>query len=201
MGETSFDGVSQKGEGVAVLLAAGFHHRQHGLDEATAAGALGPKGKLSPTHRMTQRPLPGIVRRLDPFVTQEHPQPGAMLVQFPACAARIGVTALGAAQQQTLHVAADRSHPTQQCRPRNSTLPIVGPVLEQLARRMPQTTAEMLCTRVTAVDHRLEIAFQMGPAPLQVAQMPVHFGPIAGDDAVERVAQEGVERRSLARWP
>ena len=39
----SFNRVSQKGEGVAVLLAAGFHHCQHRLDEAA-----GGKGELSP---------------------------------------------------------------------------------------------------------------------------------------------------------
>src|ERR1035438_2165397 len=105
----SCDGLSQKGEGVAMLLAAGFHHRQHRLDETAAAGALGPKGKFPPDYRMTQRSLARIVRPFDPFVTQEHPEPPAMFVQFPARAARIGVTALGAAQQQTLHVAADGS--------------------------------------------------------------------------------------------
>ena len=170
MGEMSCDRLSQKGEGVAMLLAAGFHHRQHRLDEAAATGALGPKGKFSPNHRMTQRSLARIVRRFDPFVAQERPQPRTVFVQFPTRAACIGVTALGAAQQQTLHIAADRSHPTQQCRPRDSALPRVGPVLEQLARRMPQTTAEVLRARVAAVDHRLEIAFQMSPAPLQTAQ-------------------------------
>ena len=198
MGEMSFDRVSQKGEGVAVLLATGFHHRQHRLDKAAAAGALGPEGKFTPNHCVTQRSLARIVRRFDPVVTQEHPQPRAMCVQFPARAARIDVTAFGAAQQQTLHVATDRSHPTQQCRPRNLSGTKVGPMLEQLACRMPQTIAEVLCARVAAVDHRLEIAFQMGPAPLQTAQMPVHFCPIAGDDAVELLAKQLAERCRFA---
>ena len=66
----SFDGVSQDSEGVAALLAAGFYHRQHRLDEAAAVGALGPEGKLSPNHRMTQRPLARIVCRFQPFVMQ-----------------------------------------------------------------------------------------------------------------------------------
>jgi hypothetical protein len=51
----SIDRTSQEVEGVAALLAAGFHHRQHRLDEATAVGALGAKRELSPNDRMTQR--------------------------------------------------------------------------------------------------------------------------------------------------
>ncbi len=49
----SFDRVSQKREDIAALLAAGFDHRQHGLDETTPAGALCPKGELPPDHRVS----------------------------------------------------------------------------------------------------------------------------------------------------
>ena len=89
----SCDRLSQEGEGVAMLLAAGFHDRQHRLDEPAAAGTLGPEGKFSPNHRMTQRSLARIVRRFDPFVAQERPQPRTVFVQFPTRAACIGVTA------------------------------------------------------------------------------------------------------------
>ena len=41
--------------------------------------------------------------------------------------------ALSAAQQKTLHLAADRTHPTRQCRPRDPADAVIGPMLEQLA--------------------------------------------------------------------
>ena len=69
----SFDSGSEESENVAPLLAAGFDHRQHRLHKTAAARALRPKRELPPDHRMTQRPLARIVRRLDPFVTHKCP--------------------------------------------------------------------------------------------------------------------------------
>ncbi len=42
--EMGLDRTSQEVEGVAVLLTAGFQHRQHGLDEAAAVGNCRPSG-------------------------------------------------------------------------------------------------------------------------------------------------------------
>ena len=97
MGEMRFDGGGDEGEGVATLLAAGFDHRQHRLDKAAAGRALRSKRQLSPNHRMTQRSLARIVRRLDPFVMQKRPQPPAMFVQLPARALHLMVAALPSA--------------------------------------------------------------------------------------------------------
>jgi hypothetical protein len=74
-------------------------------------------------------------------------------------------------------------------------------MLEQLARRMPQTAAKALRPALPAVDHRLKVAFPMGPTPLQAPKVPVHFRPIAGDDAAKPLAQESTQRRGLARGP
>ncbi len=74
-----FNGGGHEGKGVAVLLATGFDHRQHCLDE-TATGS-----------------------------------------------------ALRSAQEQTLHLAADRPHSTRQRNPRNPAGMIIGPMLEQFA--------------------------------------------------------------------
>jgi len=54
------------------------------------------------------------------------------------------------------------------------------------------------CVTIDLVDHRLEIPFQMRPAPLQASHLPVHLRPIAGDDALELLGQEDAERRGLA---
>jgi hypothetical protein len=95
MGEMRFDSGGNECEGVATLLAAGFNYRQHRLDEAAAGGALRPERQLPPNHRVTQRPLPCVVRRFDAFVMQKRPQPRAMCVQLPARAARVGVGRIG----------------------------------------------------------------------------------------------------------
>ena len=50
MCEMGLDGGSEEREGVAALLAAGLDDRQHGLDEAAAAGALRAKRELPPDH-------------------------------------------------------------------------------------------------------------------------------------------------------
>jgi len=176
VGGRSFHCARQKGEGVAALLTASLEHRERRLDEATATGALRPKGKLPPDHRMTQRALARVVRRFDPLVPQKYPPPLAVFVQFPARTARVGMTALRAAQQQTFDLATNRAHPTQERRARNPTGTISGPMLEQFARRVPQAKADVFRPLATAVDHRRKIAFQVGPAPLQAPQVPVHFG-------------------------
>src|SRR5664280_2711644 len=134
----SFDGVGHKGEDVATLLAAGFDHCQHRLDEAAVARTLRPKRQLSPNHRVTQRPLARIVRRLNPVVPQKRPQPVAMLIQLPAHPSHLSIAALSTAQQQTLHLTADRAHATHERRLRDSAGAIIGPMLEQRARRPPQ---------------------------------------------------------------
>ena len=197
----SFDGGGQEGEGVAALLAAGFDHRQHRLDEAAAAGALRPKGELPPNHRMTQRPLARVVRRFDPFVTQRTSTATGDVRTIPGtCRARrrcrFGCRAAASAPPCGGPVPSDAASAAREIVP----CAIVGPVLEQLARRMPQTPAKVFRPAVAAVDHRLKIAFQMGPAPLQAAHVPVHLGPIAGDDAVERLAQERRRAPSPRAW-
>ena len=185
MGEMGFDGGRDEGEDVATLLAAGFDHRQHRLDETAAAGALRPKRQLPPDHRMTQRPLARIVRRFDPFMAQERPQPLAMFVQFPARAAHVGVAALQCRAAANAPPCGGPDPSDAAAPPAKSSRAIVGPVLEQLARRVPQTPAQPFRPRVAAVDHRLKIAFQVRPAPLQTPHLPVHLRPIAGDDAVK----------------
>ena len=82
-GEMGFDGGGEIVEGVAMLLTAGFYHREHGLHEAAAGGALGAEGELSPDHRVTQRSLTRVVGRFNAFTADERPEPITMLVQFP----------------------------------------------------------------------------------------------------------------------
>ena len=80
--EINLDRGGQIVEGTAILLAAGFDDREHGLNEATATGALCAERKLAPDHRVSQRALAGVLGRLDLFVTDQRPQPVAMRVDF-----------------------------------------------------------------------------------------------------------------------
>src|SRR5271169_649428 len=138
MSEMRFNGGSHEGKGVAALLTAGFDYRQHRLDKATAGDALRSKRQLPPNHRVTQRTLTRVVRRFDPFIMQERPQPAAMLVQLPARALHVSIAALKSAQQQTLQLPADRTHATNQCGARDRARAIVSPMLEQLTCGMSQ---------------------------------------------------------------
>ena len=135
MGEMRFDGGGDEGEGVATLLAAGFDHRQHRLDETAAGGALRSERQLPPDHRMTQRTLARVVRRFDPFVLQKRPQPLAMLVQLPTRAPQrrdCRFCMPRSSKRSTLR----RTGPIRRTNAarRNLAGAIVGPMLEQLAR-------------------------------------------------------------------
>ena len=197
MGEMRFHGGGEERKDVAALLAAGLDHRQHRLDEPAAAGALCPKRELPPDYRMTQRPLARIVRRLDPFVTQETSTatrgvrtiPGtfrAPLCSRSACRAAANAPPCGGL--------APSDAPS---RPRNPAGPILGPMLEQLAGGPPQAFSQPFRPRIARVDHGLEIALQMRPAPLQPLHAPVHLRPIAGDHAA-KLSRPG---RRPVPWP
>ena len=82
------------------------------------AALLRAEGELAPDDRMAQRTLARIVGRLDAFATNERPEPVAMLVQLLAHADQRFVAALDTAQQQTLHLAANRGHAADERRAR-----------------------------------------------------------------------------------
>ena len=159
-----FHSDGDKDKGVAALLAAGFDYRQH--DKPTVASALRAEGELPPDHRMTQRALARVVRRLDPFVPQERPQPLAMFVQLPAHPPHIAIVALHSAQQQLFYLAADRTRPTHQHDPQNPTLAIISPMLKQHACRTSQMLSKPFRARVARVDHCLKIAWVVNIFPV-----------------------------------
>ena len=154
-------------EGVAVLLAAGFDHRQHRFDETATAGTLRAEGKLTPDNGVAQGTLAGVVRRFHPFATDERPEPMPDARTTPAHADQRLIAAFDTAQQQAFHLTADRRHATNESNTTDLAVAIVRPVLEQLARHATQVVSKPFGLIVATVDQRLEIAFQMRPAPLQ----------------------------------
>ncbi len=97
------------------------------------------------------------------------------------------------------YFATDRRHPTFHRGTTDFTVVKVGPVFEQFARRAAQVVAEPFGLTVAFVNQRLKITFQMGPAPLQTVDAPVHLRPITHHDAVECVGQKIIYGRRLAR--
>jgi hypothetical protein len=129
------DGGGEVLEGAAALLPTGLDHRQHRFHEAATGGALCAEGKLAPDDGVTQRAFARVVRRFDAFATDEGPEPVAMLVQFPTHADQRRIAAFHTAQPQTLHLAADWRHATNERGATDRAVAVVCPVLEQLARR------------------------------------------------------------------
>ena len=193
--EVGFDGLRDELEDVAVLLAAGFDGGQQRFHEAAAGSALRPERELPPDHGVTERPLRRVVRRFDAVHFQERPQPVAMVTQFPAHAVRGGAEA---AQQQAVDLVADRLHQTLEAPPREGPIPAARPVPEEGFGRSHQVMAQAFDLVIIAVNQRLKVSLQMSPAPLQAAALPVHFRPVAADDAGEGLAQQFAEGRGGA---
>jgi hypothetical protein len=63
------------------------------------AALCAAEGKLAPDHRVTERTLAGVVRRLDAFDLQERPEPIAMAVKLAAHSLKIATAALRSGEQ------------------------------------------------------------------------------------------------------
>ena len=147
---------------------------------------------------MTERALGGVVGRLDALDFDEGPQMVATLPQLRAEAGRERVEV--AAQQQRVDLPADRLHAA--CEGGPGECPVADPLpqREQFERRPHQVAAEPLLRGARAVDPGLEIPFEMGPAPLQSAEPPVHPGAVAVDDAGVAFAEQFLEALRRRGW-
>ena len=123
-----------------------------------------------------------------------------MLVQFPARSLHVSIAAVHSAQQQTLDLPADRTHPTHQRRPRNLAGAIVGPMLEQLARGRSQAFTKPFRPRIAACRSSLEN--RVSDAPSTIASRPSCQYILARSQVTmprNCFAQEDAQRRGLAR--
>ena len=189
MGEVGGNGLGDEVEDAGVLLAAGFDCGEHRLHEAAPGRALRAKGKFPPNHCMTQRALAGVIGRLDPFHFQKGPQAIAMTIQRVAHASQSRAFAERSAQQQGVHLTADRPHRAKPPATGECPIAIARPEAKQLACFAHQIVPQSFGLSIARVDQGLEVAFQVSPAPLQATVRPIHLGPIAGDHAGECVAQ------------
>jgi hypothetical protein len=77
--EASLDSLNQPGEHVPLLSPAGFNDCQQPLDKSAPRCRLRTERQLPPYHRLTQRLLGGIVRRLNSLHFHKGPQVLPML--------------------------------------------------------------------------------------------------------------------------
>src|SRR5664280_1659417 len=126
-------GGGEEGMEMTALLTTCFDHCQHRFDKTAAAGALHAKRQLAPNHRVAQRPLARVVRRLHPTTLRERPKPMAMFVQLSTHALHLAVAAGHAAMQQPFDFASHRSEPTLHCRPTDRVVAIVSPVAKAVS--------------------------------------------------------------------
>ena len=190
------DGVGEPGESVSFLAAASFYDGQQAFDEATARCRLRAERELPPNDRVTQRLFGGIVRWLNAGDIDEGPQRVLVLDEFFAEAVRLRVEVT--AQQQRVDLGADRFHAASEGAMRESAVTDVLPEVKHLFCGPHEVVAEPFADGARAVAESLEVAFEMGPAPLQAthaawSQAPIHAGAVAADDAVVSLAEEVFE--------
>jgi hypothetical protein len=114
---------------------------------------------------MAQGTLTCVVGWLDVLMSNKLPQPFATLVQFSAHTHEQFVVAANAAQQQTLHFAADRSHATDKSGATDSVVAVIAPVFEQLAGHAPQAVSmpPRLIVTLIGQQHFAVLATRMPP--------------------------------------
>ena len=151
------DGFGDVLEDVAALLAAGLGDGQQGLDESASGGALRAEAQFPPDDGVTQAPLGGVVRRFDAIDIQKRPQPVAMAVQLPAHASQTPIVAAQTAQQQALHLVAERCRNPFQAAAGDRSIAAARPLPEQLFRRPHQVVAQAFHLVVGVVDQRLPL--------------------------------------------
>ena len=94
------EGLDEEVEDTASLLATGGDDGEHPLDEPTAPLAVGPVTRLPPAHRVANRTLRRVVRRLHTTASGECPQARLDRQEFPAHRRRLRARAHGPAFQK-----------------------------------------------------------------------------------------------------
>ena len=190
-----FDSLGDVGEHAAFLDPTGFDHGQGPLDEPTPLGTLSAEAESAPDDRMAQRTLSRVVGGLDTVGIDKLPEPVPVAVQLVAHADQPGIAGARSAQQQAVDGVSHRGHPLAKGLSRDRAGMEVVPMLEHRSDMPHQIMPKALHLPVWMVDQRLDIAFQVSPAPLEPTGLPVHLGTVAVDGAGEPIAQELADSR------
>src|ERR1700722_18946269 len=112
-----------------------------------------------------------------------------MAQQFLACPCCFAALARLTALQRGPYGFAHRLDGLLETRPRQPAVLELVPQMKQGVALFQQTLANGFA-RLAPVDHRLEVAPQMRPTPLQALDPPIRLQPIARGYALVRIAQQ-----------
>src|SRR4030095_12379389 len=164
---------------IAMLLLERSHHSHHGLDKPCPLGTLGPKAAFAPQDARTDRPLGGIVGRLDTFHPYKGPQGLMDLEHFPTDAFCLRHATGLACLEQARYVPPQRTHQDPELRVCQRALAALMPPVEHLAGLRAQRFPNLLGAS-SALNHRLKV-----PQPMRPADLPPPSGvPRVGTPAV-----------------
>ncbi len=193
--EAGFDGGDEPRVDRALIEAAGFSDGEHPFEEATSGFAQGSEGELAvATTQMwcpggTQSEFRHVVCRFDPGDFDKRPEPVAVVVHFAAYPHETFVAAEPTAQPQTVHRFANRLHLGLKRRPRDLARLVAVLLKEHGIDRPLQVETQSFHLAIVMVDQRLDVSFEMHPAPLESFGSPVHFRPAAVDDPAKLISQ------------
>lgn len=186
-----YDRLVQVGHDVSLLQTQRAHDCQKSLHQTTTRFAVTTSAPLAPQYCRTQGPLGSVVRRLNTLDPDECPQRRFQTQQVPAHRCRLDAAALEASLEHLSKpgpLTADIPLQT-----RTPKRPIADPVppAKEIFEKQQKFSADVTAF-IIAVDHRLEIPFQMSPAqlPLIKVQTVVGTPAVAGNQTVNPLAQK-----------
>src|SRR5262245_42962102 len=173
--------LGQIGQEATPLLPACLTDTQDSLGEPTPPLAVRPAAPLPPQDGMTQRPLGGIVRRLDSLVPHERPQLRLVGEQVTARRRRLG-TAAGRSPGQCLSdLGPESADINPEAGPVQGSVSDSVPPGEHPVGQVQQSLPDSL-PAVLPINHGLKVSTEVRPTKLATAEPVVCLPPIRGDD-------------------
>src|SRR5208282_5569768 len=173
---------------VELLLATSRHYGEDSLYEPTPRLTVGSSAGLAIQHGVTQRPLGLVVGRLDSLDSHEGPEMCLPSLQFPARRRRLAAGALRPLLEIVPHREAHDCHVRPEGGPSHGPVPDPMPPIEQAIGVCQQPPTHFRRFTPT-IDHRLEVASEMGPAKLATPDPEIALEPIANDHLSRRRPQ------------
>lgn len=183
------EALGERIEQMSALLAASGGDAEDPLDESAARRAVRAEAALSPENGMTQRPLGGVVGRLDSLTTSESPKPKLVLQELAAGRLSFRAARVGAAFEFIADLASERNQIPLERRASHRSVPHSVPPFKENVRKEQQFFANWSAFSA-AINHRLEISTQMRPTKLHVFNPKIAAEAIANGHAGKVLAEQ-----------
>src|ERR1022692_1774288 len=177
-----------------------LYHSQYALDETAARLTMTTKRILTPQHSRAQQAFNVIVRRLDAVFARKSPQSRFNGQHVGAKGRRLAICAGAPSLQPLTQRLPHQGDFTLKGAPAHASAAEGVPQREyHLHRAQPHLTG--VFGVAAAVYQFLEIPLQMGPAqlPQPKLQLTIHRPAVAGNDALDLLAQQRGQTRGTAR--